>query len=157
MERFTLFVLVPGLHGLGDVGKKKAVSSGRALEVKQGAEAVEQPDEAQGMAGQEELEPVQCIHEHTNVEFRRRFRKVCNGLMKKAETGSTAHTRLLLEIGKFGDPKAKQHGGKSLSEMLLDELKRRQDEREAAAAQEPETAETDGSEDTTSGGSVESE
>jgi hypothetical protein len=43
---------------------------------------------------------------------------------------------MLLEIrsGKFDDAKvAKHREGKSLSEMLMDELKRRQDEREAAA------------------------
>ncbi len=54
--------------------------------------------------------------------------------MEKAKAGGIAETRLLLQIGKFGDPKvAKRRGAKSLSEMLLDELKRRQDEREAAA------------------------
>ena len=78
--------------------------------------------------------PVRCIQRHTNVEFRRAFRGVCKKLIEKAEDGGLQETRLLLQIGKFGDPKvAKRRGAKSLSEMLLDELKRRQDEREAAA------------------------
>ncbi len=77
--------------------------------------------------------PVRGIHRHTDVEFRRIFPAVFDGLAEKAKEGGTAETRLLLQIGKFGDPKAtKRRRGKSLSEMLLDELKRRQDEREAA-------------------------
>ncbi len=61
-------------------------------------------------------------------------RGVCKTLIRKAKAGGTAETRLLLQIGKSGDAKAaKRRGAKSLSEMLLDELKRRQDEREAAA------------------------
>jgi hypothetical protein len=76
--------------------------------------------------------PVRCIQRHTDVEFRREFREVFDGLVGKAKSGGTAQTRLLLEMGGFGNPKAtKRHGAKSLSEMLLDELKRRQDEREA--------------------------
>jgi hypothetical protein len=68
------------------------------------------------------------------VEFRREFRQVCEKLIEKSKAGGIQETRLLLQIGKFGDPKvAKRRGAKSLSEMLLDELKRRQDEREAAA------------------------
>jgi hypothetical protein len=78
--------------------------------------------------------PVRCIQRHTDVEFRRAFRGVCEKLIEKAEDGGIQETRLLLQIGKFGDPKvAKRRGAKSLSEMLLDELKRRQDEREATA------------------------
>ena len=50
------------------------------------------------------------------------------------------HDSLLLQIGKFGDAKAtKRRGAKSLSEMLMDELRRRQDEREAAAPSEDPT------------------
>ncbi|MFL6427143.1 MAG: hypothetical protein ACJ71S_02785 [Acidobacteriaceae bacterium] len=75
-----------------------------------------------------------CIQRYTDVEFRREFPKVFEALMEKAKAAGTAETRLLLQIGKFGDPKAaKRRGAKSLSEMLMDELKRRQDEREAAA------------------------
>ncbi len=78
---------------------------------------------------------MRCIQRHTDVEFRREFpENVRKSLMEKAKEGGIAETRLLLQIGKFGDPKvAKRRGAKSLSEMLLDELKRRQDEREAAA------------------------
>lgn len=146
------------------MGKKKAVSRKRELEVKQAtahdAKAAEQPVETQTAAGQEEQEPVRCIHEYTDREFRLGFPKVYKGLMEKATSGGTAQVRLLLEIGKFGDWKgAKERGEKTLSEMLLDELKRRQDEREAAAATtEPETAaKTDDGEDATSGGNVETE
>ena len=77
--------------------------------------------------------PVPCIRRHTDLEFRREFRGVCEGLIKKAKDGGVRETRLLLDIGQFGDAKAaKRRGVKSLSTMLLDELKRRQDEREAA-------------------------
>jgi hypothetical protein len=78
--------------------------------------------------------PVRNVEKYADVEFRREFPEVCKGLLKKAKAGSTAQVRMLMEIGKSGDAKiAKQRGKKSLSEMLLDELKRRQDEREAAA------------------------
>ena len=105
--------------------------------------------------------PVRCIQRHTDVEFRREFRDVFKALIKKAKAGSTAETRLLLQIGKSGDAKAaKRRGAKSLSEMLLDELKRRQDEREAAAdsakAQEQSTeANEASSEGATSGSDAE--
>lgn len=78
--------------------------------------------------------PVRCIHRHTDVEFRRAFPKVCEGLLKKAAQGKVQETRLLLQMGKFGEPKSgKRRAAASLSAMLLEELKRRQDERELAA------------------------
>jgi hypothetical protein len=129
-----------------DVGKKKAVrrggkSEGREAAVKVGAaeQITKRETDAKEAAGSETKKekkerPVRCIQQHTDVEFRREFRQVFKALVKKAKAGGTAETRLLLQIGKFGDPKvAKRRGAKSLSEMLLDELKRRQDEREAAA------------------------
>ncbi len=101
---------------------------------------------------------MRCIQRHTDLEFRREFRAVFDGLVEKAKGGGTAQTRLLLQIGKFGDPKvATRRGAKSLSEMLMDELKRRQDEREAATdkakaeAQSTEAIEKSG-EGATSGG-----
>ncbi len=77
--------------------------------------------------------PVPCIRRHTDREFRRAFPEVFKGLVKKAKAGGVRETRLLLDIGQFGDAKAaKRRGAKSLSAMLLEELKQRQDEREAA-------------------------
>jgi hypothetical protein len=117
--------------------------------------------QAERETGKKKARPVRCIHRHTDVEFRREFPEVFKALVKKAKEGGTAETRLLLQIGKFGDPKAeKARRGKSLSEMLLDELKRRQDEREAAAdcsraaEQMTQTNET-GSEGATSDGDAE--
>jgi hypothetical protein len=129
-----------GLDVDGDVGKKKAVRKSGALARKPAAEkndAVEQrAAESAGPATKtrKKKRPVPCIQRHTDVEFRREFPAVFNALVKKAKAGSTAQTKLLLQIGKFGDAKAaKRSGAKSLSEMLMDELRRRQDEREAAA------------------------
>jgi hypothetical protein len=138
------------LSGLGvnwDVAKKKAVQKSDAPDEAQGNETAEQAAEAISAAMPKESgsepekpkkekkkRPVRCIQQHTDVEFRREFRGVCKALIKKAKAGGTSETRLLLQIGKSGDAKAaKRRGVKSLSEMLLDELKRRQDEREAAA------------------------
>jgi hypothetical protein len=148
-----------------DVGKKKAVRRGKKFEGKEAAEkngAAEITAErnaateetAAGKTGKEKKKrPVRCIQRHTDVEFRREFRDVCTGLIDKAKAGSTAQTRLLLQIGKFGDPKAaKRRGAKSLSEMLMDELKRRQDEREAAAGKAKAEANKASSEGATSGG-----
>lgn len=158
------------------MGKKKAVRKSEAFERKPAAEkkdAAEQRAEKDGEAAEsakpatktrkKKRRPVPCIQRHTDVEFRREFPDVFDALMKKAKKGSTAETRLLLQIGKFGDAKAaKQRGAKSLSEMLMDELRRRQDEREAAAdsakAQEQSTeANEPSSEGATSGGDAENE
>lgn len=120
-----------------DVAKKSVEGKSRAslrkpeLAEIEGSEA-KRAEETSGKP-EKKKRPVRSIQEHTDREFRREFRDVCTGLIEKAKSGSTAHTRLLLEIGKSGDRKATKRGGRSLSEMLLDELKRRQDEREAAA------------------------
>jgi hypothetical protein len=134
-----------GLDVDWDVAKKKAVQKCEAPDEAQGNETAGQAAEAISVAMPEESKsekpkkekkkrPVRCIHQHTDVEFRREFREVCKNLIEKSKDGGIPETRLLLQIGKFGDAKAaKRRGAKSLSEMLLDELKRRQDEREAAA------------------------
>lgn len=139
------FLFLSGLGVNWNVAKKKAVQKCEASDEAQGNEIAEQAAEAMSAAMPKESEPkkpkkkkkkrpVRCIQRHTDVEFRREFRGVCKALIKKAKAGGTPETRLLLQIGKFGDAKvAKRRGAKSLSEMLLDELKRRQDEREAAA------------------------
>jgi hypothetical protein len=167
--RFTLFVFLSGLGVDWDVAKKKAVQKSEAPDKAQGMERAEQAAEAISAAMPTESEPgkpkkekkkrpVRCIHQHTDVEFRREFREIFDGLAEKAKEGGTAQTRLLLQIGKFGDTKAaKRRGAKSLSEMLLDELKRRQDEREAAAesTKAKEQSNEAGNEGATSGGDAE--
>ena len=103
--------------------------TGHAAEVM----ATAKPKESKSSTKEKKQRPVRCIQRHTDVEFRREFREVCDKLIEKSKNGGIQETRLLLQIGKFGDPKvAKRRGAKSLSAMLLDELKRRQDEREAA-------------------------
>ena len=143
--------------------KKKAAHKSEEVEAIQITERDKDGTEQQAEreTGKKKARPVRCIHRHTDVEFRREFPEVFKALVKKAKEGGTAETRLLLQIGKFGDPKAaKARRGKSLSEMLLDELKRRQDEREAAtdrkraAEQMAQTNET-GSEGATSDGDAE--
>jgi hypothetical protein len=121
-----------------DVVKKTAVSKRKEAKRRQATEqdsdGLEQRAVKKAGSKDKKERPVRCIHRHTDVEFRREFRGVCKTLIEKAKGGGIQETRLLLQIGKFGDPKAaKRRGAKSLSEMLLDELKRRQDEREAAA------------------------
>jgi hypothetical protein len=96
-------------------------------------------------AKQKKERPVRCIHRHTDVEFRRAFPKVCGKLIEKAKDGSVQHTQVLLRMGEFDKAKTKQkRSGPSLSEMLLAELKRRQDEREAATGGEADTAQGSG-------------
>jgi hypothetical protein len=145
------FYFLPGLGVDWHVTKKKAVQkseapdemakrkpaetngneiTGQAVE----AMATAMPKEAEGLKKEKKKRPVRCIQRYTDVEFRREFRDVCDKLIERSKDGGIQETRLLLQIGKFGDPKiAKRRGAKSLSAMLLDELKRRQDEREAAA------------------------
>jgi hypothetical protein len=127
------FLFLSGLDVDWDVAKKKAVSKGEDSARKQ--VAVQGNDAAAGTARarKKKKKPIRCIQQHTDVEFRREFPEVFDALVNKAKEGGVAETRILLQIGRFGDPKtAKGRKGKSLSEMLLDELKRRQDEREAA-------------------------
>lgn len=113
--------------------KKRGTAEAKRTE-EQDNSGIDQAAEAGSGKKTKKPRPVRCIHRHTDVEFRRIFPAVFDGLAEKAKEGGTAETRLLLQIGKFGDPKAaKRRRGKSLSEMLLEELKRRQDEREAAA------------------------
>jgi hypothetical protein len=120
----------------GDVGKKKAVPEGEAA-----ADAVEEKKEEAAVAEagtpggveKKQTEPVACIHEHAEVVLRKEFPDICVALVKKAKVGHIPALKVLLEIAKSGGAKAGEQGGKSLSEMLMDELKRRQDEREAAA------------------------
>jgi hypothetical protein len=126
----------------GDVGKKKAVlegeGTGDAVEEQKEETAEKAVAGKTGSSVEEKKEngPVEDIREYTDREFREAYPRICAALIAKAEDADVAKIRMLLEIifGKYGDPeKAKQQGGKSLSEMLMDELKRRQDEREAAA------------------------
>jgi hypothetical protein len=148
-----------------NVVKKTATKKRETAKVRRAVEhdngGIEQKAEAGAGKKAKKPRPVPCIQRHTDVEFRREFPEVFKALVEKAKEGGTAETRLLLQIGKFGDPKAaKRRGGKSLSEMLLDELKRRQDEREAAVDSKPtaeqmaRTNET-GSEGATSDGDAE--
>jgi hypothetical protein len=154
-----------------DVARKKAVHKSETVTRKSTATkndgAIAQAEEAEieGVTAEtrKKKRPVRCIRRHTDVEFRREFPEVFDALVKKAKEGGTAETRLLLQIGKFGDPKAaRRRGGKSLSELLLEELKRRQDEREAAAdrakseTEIPQTNEAS-SEGATRGGNAENE
>jgi hypothetical protein len=147
-----------------DVVKKTAANKRKRAEARRTEEqdnsGIDQVTEAGAGKKAKKPRPVRCIHRHTDVEFRRIFPAVFDGLAEKAKGGGTAETRLLLQIGKFGDPKAaKRRRGKSLSEMLLEELKRRQDEREAAAdskrAEPMADAKETGSEGATSDGDAE--
>jgi hypothetical protein len=158
------FLFLSGLGVNWNVAKKKAVQKSDAPDEAQGNETAEQAAEAMSAAMPKEEEsekpkkkkrkkkrPVRCIQRHTDVEFRRAFRGVCKTLIRKAKAGGTPEIRLLLQIGKSGDAKAaKRRGAKSLSEMLLDELKRRQDEREAESTKAKEQANEAGSEGATS-------
>jgi hypothetical protein len=160
LEALHPFCFLSGLGVDWDVAKKKAVHKSEAPDEAQGKETVDQAAEAMPKEPESEKPkkkrkkkpPVRCIQQHTDVEFRRAFRGVCKALIKKSKDGSIPETRLLLQIGKFGDAKAaKRRGAKSLSEMLLDELKRRQDEREAAeSTKAKEQANEAGSEGATS-------
>jgi hypothetical protein len=78
--------------------------------------------------------PIKNVEQYADREFRREFPEIFDGLCGEAKKGSVPQARLLQQWSKTGDAKAaKRRGKKSLSEMLLDELKRRQDAREAAA------------------------
>jgi hypothetical protein len=121
--------------------KKKAVLEGGAVAEAAEEKKEEAAEEAVAEAGAPEgvekkkKEPIACIHEHADVELRREFPDIFKTLMKAFYEGSLPALKMLLEIraGKYGGPEqVEEQGGKSLGEMLMDELKRRQDEREAA-------------------------
>ena len=122
-----------------DVEKTKVGLEGEAavdaVETKSEEETEETIQEEAVPGGAQKSKPVDDIRKYTDEAFRQAYPEICAGLMEKAKDGSISHIKMLLEImvGKYGDPEtAKQRAGKSLSELLLDELKRRQDEREAA-------------------------
>lgn len=121
------------------MGKKNAVLEGvgtaDAVEEKKEEAAVADEGTAAG-AEKKEKEPVECIDEQAAEILRREFPEIGAALAEKAKKGDIPALKMLLDIrsGKFnGATVAKEQGGKSLSELLMDELKRRQDEREAAA------------------------
>ena len=74
--------------------------------------------------------PIKDPVKHADLEFRREFPEMFEGLCQKAKAGGTAQFRVLWEMAQKYDRSAKPNGEKSLSSLLLDELKRRQDERE---------------------------
>ena len=139
MERYGAPPFAFCLVGMsGDVAKNKVGLEGEAA-----VDAVEKKSEEPteraiageaALDGEEENEPVENIGEYTDEELRREYRGICKALLKKAKEGNVAAAKLLVYFREqFGNGKtAKQRVGKSLSELLLDELKRRQDEREAA-------------------------
>lgn len=149
------------------VAMKNAVLEGEAAAEAVGDENEEGADktvakEAASGAEEKKNELVRDIREYTDEEFRQAYPDICAALIGKAKEGQIRHVRMLLEIiaGKHGDlATLKQRIGKTLGEMLLDELKRRQDEREAAidaAEEEQRTQANDAvSEGAKSGGEAE--
>jgi hypothetical protein len=140
---------------------KKPIAKQRGSEMEQsGSEEVKCNATQLAVETPKKKRPVRSIERHTDVEFRREFREVFDGLVEKAKQGGTAQTRLLLQLGNFGEQKSgKRRKGTSLSAMLLSELKRRQDERESAekaSGSEAIQMRADG-EGATSGGNVEQE
>lgn len=122
------------------MGEKKVVLEGVAAADAVGEEEKEEAAVAEagtpGGVEKKENEPVGCIQEQAAEILEREFPEIGIALAKKAKEGDIPALKMLLDIrsGKFNDTTvAKQQGGKSLGEMLMDELKRRQDEREAAA------------------------
>jgi hypothetical protein len=96
---------------------------------------------------QKKVRPVRCIYRHADVELRRAFPEICKALIDKAaKTGSVQHFQALEKLGGKAKAAKGQKQGPSLGELLMAELKRRQDEREQAmdggpGAAKPESAE----------------
>jgi hypothetical protein len=123
----------------GDVAKKNAVLEGgtgvEAVTEKNEDAAAEEKGSGTGEK-KKKNEPVRDIREYTDEEFRQAYPEICTALIGKAKEGEIPPIKMLLEIiaGKYPDlATLKQRIGKTLGEMLLEELKRRQDAREAAA------------------------
>jgi hypothetical protein len=83
---------------------------------------------------------VRDIGQHADRELRRAFREICDALIERARGGGLAEIRLLLQMGQSRGPGREGAGGRpagrSLGELLMDELKRRQDTREADEEQQ---------------------
>ncbi|MCU1312444.1 MAG: hypothetical protein JWM54_201 [Acidobacteriaceae bacterium] len=116
--------------GSGAAGRaRKRAANGRF----QGSKRVVAKADAE-KAPEKKKRPIKNVEEYADREFRREFPEIFDGLCGEAKKGGATQARLLAQWSKAGDAKtSKRRGKKSLSEMLLDELKRRQDEREAAA------------------------
>lgn len=124
------------------VAKKRA--SRRVKKVEDRTAAARKPDSSE--SDNENRRPVRNPARLIDTEFRRDLPLILEALSKESRAGSTAHSRLYFflwnETSEDAKPKGRR-GGKTLSGLLLDELKRRQDTREAAVdAGEPERAET---------------
>lgn len=136
--------------GSGAAGRaRKRAANGRFQRSERGAAKA-----GAEKAPEKKKRPIKNVEEYADREFRREFPEIFDGLCGEAKKGGATQARLLAQWSKAGDAKtAKQRGKKSLSEMLLDELKRRQDEREAAA--ETVAGERERSKGATSGGDAE--
>ena len=69
--------------------------------------------------------PVPDIQKHADIETRRAFREICQGLLAHAREGAVSQTKLLIHIGKLGEkPSGRKRTGKSLTAILMEELQR---------------------------------
>lgn len=138
-----------GSKAAGTARKRAANGRFRAAEQTTEAGAKEAPEKKK--------RPIRNVEEYADREFRREFPEIFDGLCGEAKKGGVSQARLLQQWSTTGDAKtAKRRGKKSLSELLLDELKRRQDEREAAAKTAADERESS-SKGETSGGDAERE
>ncbi len=69
--------------------------------------------------------PVRDIQKHTDIETRRAYREICQGLLKHAKEGAIPQTKLLIHIGKLEEtPSGRKKATTSLSAILMEELRR---------------------------------
>jgi hypothetical protein len=122
--------------GKAERKREKAESrteAGRAAKDKAEAPLVQNETERQAertaeLAGKRQR-PVPDIQKHADIETRRAFREICQGLLRHARKGAIPHTKLLIKIGKLEEkPTGRKRAGKSLSAILMEELRRTQAE-----------------------------
>jgi hypothetical protein len=125
----------PGQAAKGKAERKRnkaesRTEAGRAAKDKANAPVVEnetksETEKTADKAAGKRLRPVPDIQKHADIETRRAFREICAGLLTHARKGEIPHTKLLIKIGKLEEkPSGRKRAGKSLSAILMEELRR---------------------------------
>jgi hypothetical protein len=129
----------PGVAAKGEAERKREKAESRtkarrAAKDKAEAPVVQNETERQAEktvekpAGKRQR-PVPDIQKHADIETRRAFREICEALLRHAREGAIPHTKLLIKIGKLEEkPSGRKRAGKSLSAILMEELRRTQAE-----------------------------
>jgi hypothetical protein len=115
----------PGQAAKGKAERKRNKAESRTEAPVVENETKSETEKTADKAAGKRLRPVPDIQKHADIETRRAFREICAGLLTHARKGEIPHTKLLIKIGKLEEkPSGRKRAGKSLSAILMEELRR---------------------------------